>query len=210
MKKAKPISRPRGRPRGFDRDDVLDRAMYLFWDRGYEATSVSELTEAMGITPPTLYNFFGDKKNLFIEVVNRYQSGPGCFGIKALTEEPTAECSMRRLLFDAINSFTHPKRPKGCLVVLGAVNCATESTDIFKALADKRHAAEVAVRSRIAAGKAAGEFAEDADVDALTGLVTTTLYGLAIRARDGASRASLRRTADLAMQAWPRRPPKSA
>lgn len=210
MKSAKPASRPRGRPRGFDREDVLDRAMHLFWKRGYEATSVSELTEAMGITPPTLYNFFGDKKSLFLEVVNRYQSGPGCFGMKALTEEPTAERSMRRLLFDAVDSFTNPKSPKGCIVVLGATNCSAEPDDIFKALADKRRAAETAVRSRIAAGHAAGELPEDADVDALTGLITATLYGLALKARDGASRANLRRIADQSMQAWPRRPTKSA
>jgi AcrR family transcriptional regulator len=205
MKKATTTSRPRGRPRGFDRDYVLDRAMYLFWERGYETTSVSELTEAMGITPPTLYSFFGDKKRLFLEAVDRYQSGPGCFGEKALTEEPTAERSMRRLLLDAVASFSNPKGPKGCIVVLGATNCAVESSDIFEALADRRRAAEAAVRKRIAAGRAAGELAEDADVDALAGLITATLYGLAIKARDGASRATLRKIVEQTMRAWPSR-----
>jgi len=203
MKKRTTASRSRGRPRGFDRDDVLERAMRLFWERGYEATSISELTVAMGITPPTLYSFFGDKKRLFLEVVNRYQSGPGCFAIKALTEEPTAERSMRRLLLEAVASFTDPKNPKGCLVVLGATNCTVESSDIFKALADRRHAAETVVRERIAAGQAAAEFAETADIDALTGLITATLYGLAIKARDGASRATLCKVVDQAMRAWP-------
>jgi AcrR family transcriptional regulator len=205
MKKSTTASRSRGRPRGFDRDDVLDRAMRLFWERGYEATSVSELTEAMGITPPTLYTFFGDKKRLFLEVVNRYQSGPGCFAIKALTEEPTAERSLRRLLHEAVASFTNPKGPKGCLVVLGATNCTVESRDIFKALADRRRAAETVVRERIAAGHAAGELAETADIDALTGVITATLYGLAIKARDGASRAGLREIVDQVMRAWPSR-----
>ena len=204
MKKAAAPTRPRGRPRGFDRDDVLDRAMYLFWERGYEATSVSELTAAMGITPPTLYSFFGDKKRLFLESVDRYQSGPGCFGRKALAEEPTAERSIRRLLLDAANSFSNPKVPKGCLVVLGATNCAADSSDIFEALAERRRAAEAAVHARIARGRTAGELAEGADVDALTGLVTATLYGLAIKARDGASRTSLRKIVDQTMRAWPR------
>lgn len=179
--------------------------MRLFWERGYEATSVSELTEAMGITPPTLYSFFGDKKRLFLEAVNRYQSGPGCFAIKALTEEPTAERSVRRLLMEAVTSFSRPKGPKGCLVVLGATNCAAESHNIFTALAHRRRAAEKAVRDRIAAGRAAGELAENADVDAMAGMVTATLYGLAIKARDGPSRASLCRIVDQAMQMWPRR-----
>ena len=205
MKKASATSRPRGRPRGFDRDDVLDRAMRLFWERGYEATSVSELTEAMGITPPTLYTFFGDKKHLFLEAVDRYQTGPGCFGMKALTEEPTAESSMRRLLHDAVASYSSPKGPKGCLVVLGAINCAAESTDVFNAVADKRRAAESAVRSRITAAQTAGELSEDVDVDALTGQMIATLYGLAIKARDGASRASLNRIVEQAMRGWPKR-----
>ena len=79
MNKAELPSRPRGRPRAFDRDDALDRAMHLFWRRGYEATSVSDLTESMGITPPSLYAAFGDKKRLFLEAVDRYQAGPGSF-----------------------------------------------------------------------------------------------------------------------------------
>jgi TetR/AcrR family transcriptional regulator, copper-responsive repressor len=205
MKKATAPSRSRGRPRGFDRDEVLDRAMRLFWERGYEATSVSELTEIMGITPPTLYRFFGDKKRLFLEAVDRYQSGPGCFAIKAFTEEPTAERSVRRLLMESLVSFSNPKGPKGCLVVLGATNCMVESDDIFKALAERRHAAVAAVRSRIASGRADGELAEGADIDALTGLITATLFGLAIKARDGASRASMRKIVDQTMQAWPGR-----
>lgn len=179
--------------------------MRLFWERGYEATSVSELTEIMGITPPTLYRFFGDKKRLFLEAVDRYQSGPGCFAIKAFTEEPTAERSVRRLLMESLVSFSNPKGPKGCLVVLGATNCMVESDDIFKALAERRHAAVAAVRSRIASGRADGELAEGADIDALTGLITATLFGLAIKARDGASRASMRKIVDQTMQAWPGR-----
>jgi TetR/AcrR family transcriptional regulator, copper-responsive repressor len=184
--------------------------MRLFWERGYEATSISELTKAMGITPPTLYAFFGDKKRLFIETVDRYQAGPGCFAVKALTEEPTAERSIRRLLTSAVVSFTNPKRPKGCMVVLGATNCAVESSDIFAALADRRRAAEAAVRRRIVAGLAAGELEEVADVDALTGLVTATLFGLAIKARDGMSRAGLRKVVDQAMRSWPNRRAENA
>src|SRR5215471_2482959 len=165
MKKMKAPSGKRGRPRGFDREAVLDCAMRLFWERGYEATSVSELTNAMGITPPTLYTFFGDKKRLFLETVDRYQTGPGCFGIKALTEEPTAYRSMQRLLMDAVAAFSNPKNPKGCLMVLGATNCTPESADVSIALADRRRAAEVAVRNRIAAGHAAGELPKGADVE---------------------------------------------
>ena len=197
----------RGRPRGFDRDEALESAIRLFWSRGYEATSISDLTQAMDITPPSLYAAFGDKKRLFLEAVERYEQETGCFARRALTSEPTAELAIRRLLLDAAKSFTDPKNPKGCLIALGATNCAIESTDIFEALAERRRTAEKAVRARIAAGQKAGELSDNADVDALTGMVTATLYGLAIKARDGAPRARLQRIVEQLMMMWPRREP---
>jgi AcrR family transcriptional regulator len=205
MNKTTAPSRPRGRPRSFDRDGALDRAMHLFWSRGYEATSVSDLTEAMGITPPSLYAAFGDKKQLFLEAVDRYQEGPGGFAQRAL-DEPTAERAVRRLLMDTVNSFCDSNHPKGCMVVLAATNCTTESSDVLDALADRRRAAERAIRTRIAAGRAAGELPAGTDVDALAGMVVTTLYGLSIKARDGATRASLRKIVEQAMRMWPARP----
>jgi AcrR family transcriptional regulator len=195
--------KPRGRPREFDRDEALECAMRLFWSRGYEATSISDLTNAMQITPPALYGAFGDKKRLFLAAVERYEQGPGCFAQKALTEEPTAELAMRRLLLGALKSFTDPRNPRGCLVVLGATNCTLGSTDISEALADRRRMAEGAVRARIAGGKNTGELSDNADVDALTGMVTATLYGLAIKARDGVPRARLRKIVEQLMKMWP-------
>jgi AcrR family transcriptional regulator len=204
MKSAEASQTPRGRPREFDRDEALECAMRLFWSRGYQATSISDLTKAMKITPPALYGAFGDKKRLFLEAVARYEQGPGCFAQKALTEEPTAELAMRRLLLGALKSFTDPKNPKGCLVVLGATNCALESTDVSDALADRRRMAVGAVRARIEAGKNAGELPDNTDVDALAGVVTATLYGLAVKARDGAPRSHLRRVVEQLMTMWPR------
>jgi AcrR family transcriptional regulator len=203
MNKGTLPSRPRGRPRAFDRDEALDRAMHLFWQRGYEATSVSDLTEAMGITPPSLYSAFGDKKRLFLEAVDSYQNGPGSFA-QAAFKEPTAERAMHRLLTDTIDSFFEPGNPKGCMVVLAATNCTAESSDIADELAARRRIVERIVRERIAAGREAGELANDTDVDALAGLIVTTLYGLSIKARDGASRAALRKVTDQVMSMWPR------
>jgi AcrR family transcriptional regulator len=205
MNKEMAPTRPRGRPRAFDRNDALDRAMHLFWGRGYEATSVSDLTESMRITPPSLYAAFGDKKRLFLEAVDRYQAGPGSFAQRALCDEPTAERAMRRLLMDTIASFCDPKHPRGCMVVLAATNCTVESSDVLEALANRRRAAERMIRDRIASGHAAGELPAGTDVDALAGMVVTTLYGLSIKARDGASRASLRKIVEQTLQAWPRR-----
>jgi len=206
MKAAAPL-RPRGRPRGFDRAEALETAMRLFWSRGFEATSISDLTQAMGINPPALYGAFGDKKRLFLEAVELYERGPGCFGQQALTQEPTAEAAIRRLLLDAVKMFTHPDNPGGCLVLSGSTNYTAESDDIREALAERRRLAERTVRGRIKAGQQAGELADDADVDALAGAVTAVLYGLAVKARDGASRASLVRAAEQSMRMWPRRRP---
>jgi AcrR family transcriptional regulator len=199
------LPRPRGRPRGFDRDQALESAMRLFWSRGYEATSISDLTAAMRIMPPALYGAFGDKKRLFLEAVDRYQRRGGGFAHKALTQEPTAERAIRRLLLDAATAYTLPDHPKGCMVVTSATNCTTQSDDIYEALAERRHATESAVRARIAAGHKAGELSDEADVDALTGVVTSTLFGMSIKARDGVPRARLRRTAEQLMRMWPRR-----
>jgi AcrR family transcriptional regulator len=199
--------KPRGRPREFDRDQALETAMRLFWSRGYEPTSISDLTSAIGITPPALYGAFGDKKRLFLEAVQHYEQVIGCFAHKALTDEPTAELAIRRLLLEAMKSFTEPKNPKGCLVVLGATNCGAESIDIFEAIAERRRMADIVVRARIAAGQMAGELSDDTDVDALTCVVTATLYGLAVKARDGVPRVRLRAAIEQLMAMWPRRTP---
>jgi AcrR family transcriptional regulator len=178
--------------------------MRLFWSRGYEATSISDLTAAMQIMPPALYGAFGDKKRLFLEAVDRYQQG-GSSARKALTQEPTAERAIRRLLLDAATAYTRPDHPKGCMVVTSATNCTAQSDDVYASLAARRRAVEGAVRARIAAGQKAGELSDEADVDALTGVVTATLFGMTIKARDGAPRASLRRTVEQLMRMWPRR-----
>ena len=151
-----------------------------------------------------LYSAFGDKKRLFLEAVDRYQAGPGAFAQRALAEEPTAERAIQSLFTGAIETFCDPKQPKGCMVVLSATNCAVESSDVLNELAERRRDMERAIRGRIAAGRAAGELPTDADIDALAGLVAVTLYGIAIKARDGASRTSLRTIVDQTMRAWPR------
>lgn len=197
--------RTRGRPREFDRDEALERAMLLFWSHGYETTPVSALTQAMGITPPALYSAFGDKKRLFLEAVARYQQGLGRLARKALTDEATAEEAIRSLLLGAIRTFADPTKPKGCLVILGATNCTSESADIFEALAEQRRAAESFVQARIAAGEKAGELSDGTDVDALADMVTAIVYGLAVKARDGAPPARLRAMVEQLMRLWPRR-----
>jgi AcrR family transcriptional regulator len=196
----------RGRPRGFDRDQALDAAMRLFWSRGYEATSINDLTQAMGVAPPSLYAAFGDKKRLFLEAVGRYEAQTGGMAKSALTEEPTAERAIRRMMLALVDFLSDPANPRGCLIVLGATNCTVEAADVADALSERRRAAVGAIRSRIAAGAAAGELAEGADVDALADLVSAALYGFAIKSRDGVSRKRLKAGVEQFMALWPRRP----
>ena len=179
--------------------------MRLFWARGFEATSISDLTLAMGVTPPSLYTAFGDKKRLFLEAVDRYQKASGRPAQAALTEEPTAERAVHRLMLSAVDAFAGLKTPKGCLVVLGATNCTPDSADISEALANRRRAGAEAVRQRLAAAQAAGELAEGTDVAALADLVTATVFGLAIKARDGVSKKALRASVEQFIRLWPRR-----
>lgn len=194
--------RPRGRPRAFDRDEALDAAMRLFWRRGYDATSISALTEAMGLTPPQLYAAFGDKRRLFEEAVGKYLAETGAFAAAAL-ERPTAREAVEALLRDAARELTAPGQPPGCFCVLGAVNCGPESAGVEEDLRRHRAASEAAIRTRIETGLGVGELPAGTDPAALAKFYTGVFQGMSFQARDGASRSDLERVAELAMSAWP-------
>lgn len=196
-------TRARGRPLSFDRDKALENAMHIFWERGYEAASVSELTAAMGITPPSLYAAFGDKERLFLEAIERYASGPGSAAPRALAEEPTARQAIARLLNEAADELTRTCHPAGCMVVSAATNCSEASTHIRKALAKRRAALQAGVRDRIAQGIVDGDLPADTDATSLANFYCTVFQGMSMQARDGASRKSLMAIAATAMQAWP-------
>lgn len=198
-----PIPRGRGRPRAFDREAALEAAMRLFWTRGYEATSVADLAEAMAINPPSLYAAFGDKRRLFLEAVDRYQAGPGGFAQAALDAGITAREAIGRLLDAAVEAYSEPDRPAGCMVVLAATNCGPGAAEVQAALAAMRRDSEAAIRERVARGQREGDVPAEVDADALAGFVAALFQGLSVKARDGASREALRAIAGQAMEAWP-------
>jgi AcrR family transcriptional regulator len=197
------VTKARGRPLSFDRDKALENAMHVFWERGYEAASISELTAAMGITPPSLYAAFGDKERLFLEAIERYAGGPGGGAPRALAEEPTARGAIERLLEEAADELTRSCHPAGCMVVTAATNCSVASAHIQAALAKRRAASDAGIRQRIEQGISQGELPADTDAAALANFYTTVFQGMSIQARDGATRASLVATAQAAMRAWP-------
>src|SRR5690606_4395845 len=131
-------TRRRGRPRSFDRQAALEQATMLFWEHGYEATSMADLTRAMGIGAPSLYTAFGDKKALLEQVVTAYTATHGAFTARALAEEPHARDAVRRMLREAAARYTEPGHPHGCLIISAAVNCGTP--EVRRMLRERRNA----------------------------------------------------------------------
>ncbi|MEU5345859.1 MULTISPECIES: TetR/AcrR family transcriptional regulator [unclassified Streptomyces] len=199
---AGPASKPRGRPRSFDRETALEKAILAFWEHGYEATSVSDLTQVMGIGAPSLYAAFGDKRSLFDEVVREYGERYSSFGDRALAEEPTARAAVERMLREAAAEYTEPGRPHGCLVIHAATNCTTP--EVGESLRERRNADIAAIESRIRAGVAAGELPADFDAAALARHTGAMIQGMSQQARDGATKRELEALAELAMRIWPR------
>jgi len=194
----------RGRPRSFDRDAALQRAMEVFWERGYEGTSLSDLTGAMGINAPSLYSAFGDKEALFREAVDRYRNTDGGITDQALRSGKTAREAVEAMLLAAAKALTLPGKPKGCFVVLGATNCTPANQPMAAFLRTHRLGSTQRVRERLAQGVADGELPADTDIDSLAAYFTTVMQGMSLQARDGASRAVLERIARTAMATWPR------
>src|SRR5258708_7655688 len=148
----KPV-KVRGRPRSFDRSAALECAMDLFWRQGYEATSLNDLTGAMGISPPSLYAAFGDKERLFLEAVERYRLNMGSAGCP-FADEPTARGGIERLLKYNAEVLTSPSHPRGCMLITAAANCSASSVHLQAALAQHRAESKTRIRARIDQGGA--------------------------------------------------------
>ncbi|HEY3502492.1 MAG TPA: TetR/AcrR family transcriptional regulator [Actinocatenispora sp.] len=193
---------PRGRHRGFDRDDVLARAMAVFWEHGYEGSSMAMLTTAMGINSPSLYATFGSKERLFRESVELYGQHAGSRTRRALTDQPTARAAVAAMLADNIEEYTRPGQPHGCLVVLSAPVGAPDHADVRTFVRTLRDDVRAAVRDRLDRGVADGDVPAGTDTRALAAFYVTVLNGLSLQARDGRPTAELTATADAALAAW--------
>jgi AcrR family transcriptional regulator len=191
-----------GRARAFDADEALDRAMTVFWTKGYEGASLSDLTEAMGINRPSLYATYGNKEALFRKALERYGEGPSSYERRALAQ-PTAREVAEGLLRGAADVQTDSDTPAGCLAVLGTTYCADDSSPIGKILIASRLAGQAAIRDRFERARAEGDLPPNADPRALTHYIGTVVCGMAVQAASGATRKDLERVIELAMRAWP-------
>lgn len=190
-----------GRPRAFDPDAALDRAMHVFWDKGYEGASLSNLTRAMRINRPSLYAAFGNKEQLFKRVLDRYMNGPVAWFGKALAAAKARDV-VEQIFLGTARMADDARIPAGCLLVQGALACGSASAR--KEVAARRTAAEDALRHRLQRAKRESDLPKNADPTELAHYVMTVVRGMAVQAAGGASRAQLHRVTKIALRAWPK------
>lgn len=192
----------KGRPFSFDRGVALGQAMMLFWEHGYEATSLKDLTSALGVPPSSIYSAFGDKKGLFLEAVDHYLSGPAT-SEAIIAQAATAREAALSLLRAAATGFTGTDTPPGCLLASSAISCSQAAAEVKDELARRRRAIESMLKRRIVLAIRTGEIPEKSDADALASHTMAVIQGMSTLARDGAKREKLLRLADTAILAWP-------
>jgi AcrR family transcriptional regulator len=195
--------RGRGRPRAFDRQTAIDRAMILFWERGYEGTSFNALTEVMGLSASSLQNSFGSKEALFREAMRHYSEGPSAWYAAALAAPVTAREAFEMLITEIAANFTRSDLPVGCMVSITATQTAPDLSPIREFATEARQSSQKALADRLRRGIAEGDVPADTDVDALAAYFGTVFRGMAVQARDGASRTELATIGAYAMRIWP-------
>jgi AcrR family transcriptional regulator len=187
----------------FDRDEALRAAMTVFWDKGYEGASLEELQSAMGgIGPSSFYTAFGSKERLFFEVLDLYVATVGYRPVRALESATTAREGVEAMLREAVDIYSDPSTPSGCLVLLGAVNCAPANKSMEDHMRTYRLQVPDLIRKRLTRGVAAGDVPKGVDLEPLVSLYTSVVQGLPLRARDGAARGKLLAGVTAAMAAW--------
>ncbi|MFJ8792494.1 TetR/AcrR family transcriptional regulator [Streptomyces sp. NPDC102462] len=195
-------SGPIGRPRGFDADEALERAMLVFWEHGYEGASLAGLTDAMGISTTSMYAAFGNKEELFRKALERYTEGPSAYLARAL-EEPTALGVATALLTGTVRTTTRPAHPHGCLGVQGALATSDSGREVQDLLAAWRNNGCSRVRERFQRAVDDGDLPPKADAGLLARYVTTLAFGIAVQAASGVGRDELQDMADAALRTWP-------
>jgi len=188
-----------GRPIGFDKDAALEAAMLLFWERGFEGTSMADLTQAMALNPSSIYAAFGDKHALFQLAVKRYMEIRAQYAVKAL-EEPTLEKFIRALFDNTVAFLTTPGHPPTCMTLAGAAGCSLDATPARDLMTEIRKQNQVALRERLLKARKSGELPKEINVDDYTRYLSTIVAGLSIQAANGSTKAELKRTAQMALR----------
>lgn len=192
-----------GRPREFDTDKAIVQAMRLFWRKGYEGTSLSDLTQELGIARPSLYAAFGNKEALFLKVLDRYDKETSRF-MEAALNAPTARALAEGLVYGACAFHSDAKNPPGCLMVHGALVGGDTGASVREETNHRRSHLRDRIAERLRRAQTEGDLSEDADPSALSGYLVAVLRGIAVESASGAKADDLRRIAEVAMAAWPK------
>jgi TetR/AcrR family transcriptional regulator, copper-responsive repressor len=194
---------PKGRHRSFDRKEVLEKAAHLFWRHGYSPTSLAELTQAMGIHPPSLYNAFGGKEDLFLEIMRDYLEESDLWLRDAFARHATVRAGIAALLEDMADFMADPSHPPGCLLASGSVNLEPEDERIALWMRKARRRRQALLVCKLREARQRGELPAHLSPRGFAAYLYSLIQGMSAQARDGASRAQLVEVARLAMQAWP-------
>lgn len=193
------VKKLRGRPRVFDMDEALDKALEIFWKRGYEGTSIGELSERLNINKPSLYAAFGNKEELFKKALSKYTAGPVSF-IREVINEPTALKVAEAFLYKSAEFLTDPQHPKGCMIVQAALS-STENSDLVKdLLIGYRAEYERFLAERFEKAKKEGDLSNEIDPEYLAKYLATLHQGMSVQATSGASKKELLEISKLAMK----------
>jgi AcrR family transcriptional regulator len=184
--------KPKGRPRSFDRDKALLKALDLFWRKGFEPASVAELCAAMEINPPSLYSAFGNKAKLFLEAVNYYETKYWKATWLRLEERQDIGEAIDDFFSEAADILLSPSAPCGCMVVLAAINVSAESTDVVRAVSVLRQEGKDLFEKRLVRAVQEKQLPADTNTVALATVLNTLLEGMSIEAKDGATLQSLK------------------
>ncbi len=201
MKQPLALRRKTGRPLSFDRDAALEKAMLAFWKNGYETTSISDLTTAMGVTAPSIYTAFGDKKRLFLEALRRYVGDLGDLE-RSFATATTARDAVARMIEDAAVLYTGDTTPKGCLLASAVATGSTYASDVREAAAQERRAIRAIIVKRIKTDIATGLLPPETMPHVLADLALAVMQGMSVLARDGADRNALLAVARASMSSW--------
>jgi len=191
-----------GRPLGFAENEAIEAAMRVFWEKGFEGSTLADLTEAMGINRSSMYATFGDKEALFLLAIARYAEGPASYARAAL-EQPTVRAVVEALLRGALELLTDPTHPRGCLSVQGALACGSDAEPMKQAQIDWRRQGESEIQKRLQRARGEGDLAKDVDPGDLARYISTLLTGMAIQAANGSTRAEMTRLVELALRSMP-------
>ncbi len=195
-------AKPRGRPLAFSQDDALEKALQVFWSRGYEGASMAELADALGINKPSIYATFGNKEALFRKALSRYVAGPGAFMSEAM-KEPTARQAVEKLLMQAVDFFSDKNTPNGCMIVQGALTCGQNSRMIQQELIAYRSNIEAMLTQRFEQAITQGDLSGNVNSRQLAKYIATIHQGMSVQATSGATKEELLAITEIALSNWP-------